>query len=104
MALVCMICGCKQYDEDTIRSYRKQYPGLDEQDIPYVCGACMDAGNEGSADGLKTIEIFFRDLVPDAQKRLLKGYGMKSPKEGNWDQFPVFTLYPELEDLNDFED
>lgn len=44
MALVCMYCGYKQHDEDTIRSFKKQYPGLEEHDIPYVCGACMDTG------------------------------------------------------------
>ena len=102
MALVCMYCGYKQYDEGTILCFKKQYPGLEEHDIPYVCGACMDTGHDGAAT--KTIEIHFSDLKPDAQRRLLKGYGMKDPKEGNWDVFPVFILYPELEDPNDFED
>ena len=102
MALVCMYCGYKQHDEGTIRCFKKQYPGLEEHDIPYVCGACMDTGYKGSET--KTVEIYFSDLTPEAQRRLLKGYGMKDPKEGNWDVFPVFTLYPELEDPNDFED
>ena len=102
MALVCMYCGYEQYDEETIRSFKKQYPGLEEHDIPYVCSACMDTGYKGSA--AKTVEIYCSDLTQDAQKRLLDGYGMKDPKEGNWDVFPVFILYPELEDPTDFED
>ena len=43
------------------------------------------------------IEIFFDDLNEEAQKRVLKGYGIDDPMEGNWDVFPLFTLCPEIE-------
>lgn len=70
MALVCKICGYKQYDEETIKAYKEEYPDMEEHDIPYECGACMDnpefelcisAENVISTDGqkkLKTLECY----------------------------------------------
>ena len=43
MALVCKKCGYKQYDEETISEMKKIFPELEEHDIPYYCGACVDA-------------------------------------------------------------
>ena len=45
-ALVCKICGYKQYDQDTIQYYMKKFPNIDVHDIPYVCRACKDAESE----------------------------------------------------------
>ena len=42
MALVCKKCGYKQYDEVTIEYQKKIFPDIEEHDIPYYCGACMD--------------------------------------------------------------
>jgi len=46
MALVCKICGYKQHDEETIAALKKYFPGLEEHDIPYYCGACMEEASE----------------------------------------------------------
>lgn len=45
MALVCKNCGYKQYDDETVEAMKKIFANLEEHDIPYYCGACMD--NEG---------------------------------------------------------
>lgn len=50
MALVCKICGYKQYDEATIRVYKGKFPAEEEHDIPYVCGACQNAEEEIKED------------------------------------------------------
>ena len=42
MALVCKKCGYKQHDDEAILEFKKQFPDLEEHDIPYCCGACMD--------------------------------------------------------------
>lgn len=42
MALVCKRCGYKQYDDATVAELKKIFPNLEEHDIPYYCGACMD--------------------------------------------------------------
>ena len=43
-------------------------------------------------------ELFFSDLTPEAQQRLLDTVGIKDPKEANWDMdiFPITIL--EFED------
>ena len=46
MALVCKKCGYKQYDEETIEHQKKTFPDVEEHDIPYYCGACMDEAGE----------------------------------------------------------
>ena len=45
MALICKMCGYKQYDEETIREYKRRFPSEEEHDIPYLCGACQDSNN-----------------------------------------------------------
>ena len=42
MALVCKRCGYKQHDVETINYQKKIFPNLEEHDIPYYCGACLD--------------------------------------------------------------
>jgi hypothetical protein len=46
MALICKKCGYKQYDYDTIEYQKKIFPDLEEYDIPYYCGACMDNASD----------------------------------------------------------
>ena len=43
MALVCLICGYKQHDDETIEAFKERYPNCEEYDIPYDWGACMDS-------------------------------------------------------------
>ena len=38
------------------------------------------------------MEIYFSDLNEEAQKELLKLYGIKTPQEGNFDVVPLFVL------------
>ena len=42
MALVCKKCGYKQTDDETVHEMTAIFPDLEEHDIPYYCGACMD--------------------------------------------------------------
>ena len=46
MALVCKNCGYKQYDEETIAVMKARFSDLEEHDIPYYCGACMEEASE----------------------------------------------------------
>ncbi len=41
---------------------------------------------------MDTVEIFFRDLVPEAQQAVLELHGYNSPDEANWDIYPLFIL------------
>lgn len=41
---------------------------------------------------MDTVEIFFRDLVPEAQQVVLELYGYSSPDDANWDVCPLFIL------------
>jgi hypothetical protein len=38
------------------------------------------------------IDIYYRDLTPDAQKKVLEFYGYKSEAEGNFEHVPLFIL------------
>ena len=38
-------------------------------------------------------EIRFEDLNEDAQERILEAFGISSPKEMNWDVFPITTVF-----------
>lgn len=40
---------------------------------------------------MKTIEIYFGDLIPEKQKELLDAVGVSDPKEMNWDM-PIFPI------------
>lgn len=37
-------------------------------------------------------ELYFSDLVPEAQARFLAASGLKSAAEGNYDVLPIATL------------
>ena len=37
-------------------------------------------------------EIYFHDLKEEVQQQLLEAFGMKSPKERNWDVFPIAII------------
>lgn len=47
---------------------------------------------------MKALDIFFSDLTPEAQQRVLDLYGYKTPADGNLDTdtIPLFSLtyYP----------
>ena len=36
----------------------------------------------------ETMEIYFSDFTPEAQKRILEFYGLEKPDDMNWDVFP----------------
>ena len=46
MALVCKKCGYNQTNEETVHELTKRFPDLEEHDIPYYCGTCMDEAGE----------------------------------------------------------
>ncbi len=45
---------------------------------------------------VKKVEIYFRDLTPDAQRRLLKEFETTAEEE-NWDVFPIAEVEREME-------
>jgi len=46
------------------------------------------------------MEIYFRDLTPEAQKRVLEFYKVELEKDMNWDVVPLFILEQgETEDI-----
>jgi len=45
---------------------------------------------------VKKVKIFFRDLTPDAQGRLLKEFETTAEGE-NWDVFPIAEIEREVE-------
>lgn len=52
----------------------------------------------GFDDGM---DIMFDDLTPEAQQRLLDLAGIDSPKEANWDIFPVAEVVFDYESGDD---
>ena len=48
------------------------------------------------------MEIMFDDLNPEAQKRLLREFGVSSPEEMNWDNSPV--AYADVRDQEPDDD
>jgi len=47
---------------------------------------------------MTSFRIFFRDLTPDAQERLLKFFDIESPTEMNWDVFPIVYIEREMDE------
>jgi len=44
------------------------------------------------------IKIYFDDLKPEVQKRIMEIYNINDPSDMNWDVFPLFVLpFPEEE-------
>lgn len=48
----------------------------------------------------KKVEIYFRDLTPKAQSRLLKEFETTEEEE-NWDVFPIAEIEREMEEDQD---
>ena len=46
---------------------------------------------------IKTVEIYFNDLIPEAQAHLLEKFETTEEEE-NWDVFPIATTDREIED------
>jgi len=46
---------------------------------------------------IKTVEIYFRDLTPEAQSHLLKEFETTAEEE-NWDILPIAEIEREMED------
>ena len=46
---------------------------------------------------IKSVEIYFRDLTPEAQENLLNEFETKEENE-NWDSFPIAVIDRELEE------
>jgi hypothetical protein len=50
---------------------------------------------------MSEMELYLRDLKPEAQRRVLSFLGLKSPEEGNLDVFPIATI-PKPDDNVEF--
>lgn len=48
---------------------------------------------------MKTFEIYFNDLKPEAQRELLETFGLSSADEMNWETLPVATVDMEETDI-----
>ena len=47
------------------------------------------------------MDLYFKDLTPEAQVTLLREAGIKSPKEMNWDVLPITELYFDNDENDD---
>jgi hypothetical protein len=47
---------------------------------------------------MSEMELYLRDLKPEAQRRVLRFLGLKSPEDGNLDVFPIATI-PKPDDV-----
>lgn len=54
--------------------------------------------SENHMNGSRTCEVFFRDLIPEAQQNLCEIFNTAEDNE-NWDVFPLFTLEREDEEV-----
>ena len=50
--LVCKKCGCHQTDEMTIKFMKRKWPHVEEHDINYFCGACLDNATDEEYDNM----------------------------------------------------
>ena len=48
--LICKKCGHKLSDEQTIKYFKKKFRFVEEHDIPYYCGACLDNASDEEYD------------------------------------------------------
>ena len=48
--LVCKKCGYKHSDAETIKFIKRKFPHVEEHDIPYYCGACLDNASDEEYD------------------------------------------------------
>lgn len=47
---------------------------------------------------MTSVQIFFNDLTPEAQERVLEAAGLSSAEEANWDVIPLAVLDYEEEE------
>lgn len=66
MALICKICGYKQSDDDTVEYFKEKFPGMEEHDIPYYCGACLNNMSDEEYDAAKD-EMSGSDYNPEPE-------------------------------------
>ena len=52
---------------------------------------------QGVSQMMKSVEIYFGDLTPEAQANLLEEFKTKEEEE-NWDVFPIAVIDRELEE------
>ncbi len=52
MSLVCKCCGYEQSDAQSIKYIKRRHPHVEEHDIPYYCGACLDNASEEEYDAM----------------------------------------------------
>ena len=45
-----------------------------------------------------TLEIYFRDFLPETQSAILEAAGIQDPKDANWDLIPITILSFEAEE------
>lgn len=57
--------------------------------------------NRLEAIDMPTLEIYYSDLVPEAQARALEAAGIRDPKEANWDMDIIPVAIVELDDGHD---
>ena len=70
-------CGVEGFDYSLVREYLKK--------------------EKGGFKMTKTVEIYFRDLTPEAQEHLLKEF-RTTEEEENWDTIPIAVTEREMED------
>jgi len=70
-------CGVEDFEYSLVREYLKK--------------------REGGFKMTRTVEIYFRDLTPDAQEHLLKEF-RTSEEDENWDTIPIAVTEREMED------
>jgi len=70
-------CGVEDFEYSLVREYLKK--------------------REGGFKMTRTVEIYFRDLTPDAQDHLLKEFRTTEEDE-NWDTIPIDVIEREIED------
>ena len=62
MALVCKVCGYEQTDEETLKVFKQRFPDMEEHDIPYYCGACLDNATD------EEYEQMLDDMKPQSEE------------------------------------
>ena len=45
------------------------------------------------------VDIYFEDLTEGKQQEVLDAFGLASPQEANWDDFPIIQLVPAFIDV-----
>lgn len=45
----------------------------------------------------RTLDIYYRDFLPETQSAILEAAGIQDPRETNWDTLPITMLSFEAE-------